>query len=59
MTIDRATEFVIRPANEGDCHAIAVLIRELAAYKRLEDQAKSTVNDLARNRAKTELRGRL
>jgi hypothetical protein len=35
----------------------AVLIRELAAYERLEDQAKATVDDLASNRALTEIRG--
>jgi GNAT superfamily N-acetyltransferase len=49
MTIERATEFVIRPANERDCQAISVLIRELAAYERLEDQVKATAADLARN----------
>jgi GNAT superfamily N-acetyltransferase len=49
MTIDRATDFVIRPANVGDCYTIAVLIRELATYERLEDQAKATADDLARN----------
>jgi GNAT superfamily N-acetyltransferase len=49
MTIDRSTEFVIRPANEGDCPTLATLIRELATYERLEDHAKATADDLARN----------
>jgi GNAT superfamily N-acetyltransferase len=49
MTTDRAKDFVIRPANEGDCDTIASLIRELATYERLEDQAKATTDDLARN----------
>jgi GNAT superfamily N-acetyltransferase len=41
--------FTIRPAVAGDCTAIAGLIRELAAYERLEDHAKATPADLERH----------
>ena len=39
----------IRPATLDDCPTIAALIVELAAYEKLEDQAKATPEDLARN----------
>jgi GNAT superfamily N-acetyltransferase len=39
----------IRPARLDDAETIASLIRELAAYERLEDQAKATADDLARH----------
>jgi GNAT superfamily N-acetyltransferase len=41
--------FSIRPARPDDCGTIAYLIRELAVYERLEDQAKATAEDLRRN----------
>jgi GNAT superfamily N-acetyltransferase len=41
--------FSIRPARPDDCATIASLIRELAAYERLEDQAKATPEDLRKN----------
>ena len=41
--------FSIRPACPGDCETMADLIRELAIYERLEDQAKATPDDLRRN----------
>ncbi len=44
-----APPFTIRPARADDCSTIAGLIRELAAYERLEDQAKATPDDLRRN----------
>ena len=48
---DRAPSppFSIRPACPGDCETMADLIRELAVYERLEDQAKATPEDLRRN----------
>ena len=39
----------IRPALLDDSATIATLIRELAVYERLEDQAKATADDLARH----------
>jgi len=39
----------IRPACVDDAQTIATLIRELAVYERLEDQAKATADDLARH----------
>jgi GNAT superfamily N-acetyltransferase len=39
----------IRPARHDDAPTIASLIRELAVYERLEDQAKATADDLARH----------
>ena len=39
----------IRPARLEDAQAIANLIRELAVYEKLEDQAKATADDLARH----------
>lgn len=39
----------IRPARAADAPTIASLIRELAAYERLEDQAKATADDLTRH----------
>jgi GNAT superfamily N-acetyltransferase len=39
----------IRPARPDDAPTIASLIRELAAYERLEDQAKATADDLTRH----------
>ena len=39
----------IRPALPDDARTIADLIRELAAYEKLEDQAKATPEDLARH----------
>jgi GNAT superfamily N-acetyltransferase len=44
-----APPFTIRPARADDCATIAGLIRELAAYERMEDQAKATPEDLRRN----------
>lgn len=41
--------FQIRPARPDDCGSLATLIRELAAYETLEDQAKATAADLDRN----------
>ncbi len=40
---------IIRPARLDDVETIACLIRELAAYERLEDHARATVDDLARH----------
>lgn len=37
-----APPFAIRPARPDDCATIAGLIRELATYERLEDQARAT-----------------
>ncbi len=39
----------IRPARLDDAETIATLIRELAVYERLEDQAIATADDLARH----------
>ena len=39
----------IRPARPDDVPTIASLIRELAVYEKLEDQAKATDEDLARH----------
>ena len=39
----------IRPARPDDAETIANLIRELAAYERLEHEAKATPADLARH----------
>jgi GNAT superfamily N-acetyltransferase len=39
----------IRPARLEDVPTIASLIRELAVYEKLEDQAKATDDDLARH----------
>jgi GNAT superfamily N-acetyltransferase len=39
----------IRPATLDDCETIAGLIRELAVYEKLEDQARATADDLARH----------
>ena len=39
----------IRPARPTDAETIANLIRELAIYEKLEDQAKATGDDLARH----------
>ena len=39
----------IRPARADDSPAIARLIRELAAYERLESQAKGTADDIRRH----------
>jgi GNAT superfamily N-acetyltransferase len=39
----------LRPARIDDTPAIASLIRELAVYEKLEDQAKATADDLARH----------
>ncbi len=41
--------FSIRPARSEDCETIAGLIRELAAYERLEDHVKASAEDLRRN----------
>jgi GNAT superfamily N-acetyltransferase len=41
--------FSIRPAAPGDCATLVALIRELAIYERLEDQAKATPDDLHRS----------
>jgi GNAT superfamily N-acetyltransferase len=41
--------FSIRSARPDDAETIATLIRELAAYERLEDQAKATADDLTRH----------
>ena len=38
-----------RPARPDHARTIATLIRELAAYERLEDQAKATTDDLTRH----------
>jgi len=40
--------FTIRPARHDDCGLIATLIRELAAFEKLEDQANSTADDIER-----------
>ena len=42
-------DFAVRPAVPDDCDAIAAMIRELAVYEKLEDQAKATADDLRRN----------
>jgi GNAT superfamily N-acetyltransferase len=39
----------IRPARIEDAPTIATLIRELAVYEKLDDQAKATGDDLARH----------
>lgn len=39
----------IRPARADDSPAIAALIRELAAYERLEAEARATAADIARH----------
>ncbi len=39
----------IRPARPDDSAAIATLIRELAAYERLEHEAQATADDLRRH----------
>jgi GNAT superfamily N-acetyltransferase len=39
----------IRPAQPDDCPTIVALIRELAAYERLENEARATPEDLARH----------
>jgi GNAT superfamily N-acetyltransferase len=39
----------IRPARLDDAPTIASLIRELAAYEKLEDEAKASPDDLARH----------
>jgi GNAT superfamily N-acetyltransferase len=39
----------IRPARLDDAETIATLIRELALYERLEDQARASADDLARH----------
>jgi GNAT superfamily N-acetyltransferase len=39
----------IRPARPDDAETIATLIRELAAYEKLEVQAKATAGDLSRH----------
>jgi GNAT superfamily N-acetyltransferase len=39
----------IRPARLDDAETIVTLIRELAVYERLEDQANATADDLARH----------
>jgi GNAT superfamily N-acetyltransferase len=41
--------FTIRPAEPGDCETLSALIRELAVYERLEDQAMAGPDDLRRN----------
>jgi GNAT superfamily N-acetyltransferase len=41
--------FTVRPARTDDCATIVDLIRELAVYEQLEDQAKATPDDLRRN----------
>jgi GNAT superfamily N-acetyltransferase len=41
--------FAIRAARAEDCGTIAELIRALAVYERLEDQARATADDLRRN----------
>lgn len=40
--------FNIRPAEPRDCPAIAGLIKELAIYEKLGDQAKATAEDIER-----------
>ena len=39
----------IRPATPDDCPALAILIRELAAYEKLEHEAAATADDLLRD----------
>ncbi len=39
----------IRPATPEDCETIANLIRELAVYEKLGDEAKATADDLRRD----------
>jgi GNAT superfamily N-acetyltransferase len=39
----------IRPARPEDAEIIAALIRELAVYERLEDQARATAEDIRRH----------
>ena len=39
----------IRPARPQDAETIATLIRELAVYEKLEDQARATAEDLRRH----------
>jgi GNAT superfamily N-acetyltransferase len=43
------TTATIRPARPDDVESIASLIRELAAYEKLEGHAKATAEDLARH----------
>jgi GNAT superfamily N-acetyltransferase len=44
-----ARPFSIRPARPDDCATLVALIRELAVYERLEDQARATPDDLHQN----------
>jgi GNAT superfamily N-acetyltransferase len=43
------TSYEIRPARPDDAETIATLIRELAVYERLEDQAKAAPEALTRH----------
>jgi GNAT superfamily N-acetyltransferase len=47
--MSQPTNATIRPARPDDIPAIAALIRELAVYEKLADQAKATDDDLARH----------
>jgi len=42
-------DFVIRPARAEDCETIATMVRELAAYEKLESFAKATADDFRQN----------
>jgi len=43
------SKYTIRPAQRGDCDDIARLIKELAEYEKMPDQAKLTGKDLERD----------
>ena len=47
--MSQPTNATIRPARRDDAPTIANLIRELAVYEKLEDQAKATADELARH----------
>lgn len=44
-----APDVVIRSARPDDMEAVVDLVRELAIYEKLEDQAKATADDFRRN----------
>jgi len=47
--MSRPTEATLRAARPDDAPAILALIRELAVYEKLEDQARATAEDLRRH----------
>lgn len=47
--MSRPMDLTLRPARPDDAGTIASLIRELAVFEKLEDQAKATADDLRRH----------